>query len=383
MSSKKCIAQFAVPLNELQLRHSFHTNEKFHSFTEPDSGIDIRFKIHIHSVDLLRTQITAVEDDEKLMAIQDLTEMAKNGDSHLHSYLMDEQILLALLDLTTHWLHDAFFPIEIAGAIPQLWRVIIRSPNHQCIQYFNLSDGKDSDFFEYFVDSMTRGAATREGAHAVSSSASPSNSFGTLRTASNAAISSQIFFNRERKLQMIQLFSAFSRKSVPSAFLYALVNQVSRLVVIVSKYLCSVDSKSSTPRAAQEEFMAELLNQSIFCASNLVRAPHSLLLPTLASLLEVHETLSQIVLIRVLNVLKELPAPVSTATISNCNLLTILDTLTEHADVAIRKLANYNWSKYMMFLTSKPSALHTNSTAQKQLTQALASLELSNSAVSS
>jgi len=476
VTSKKCVAQFSVPLNESQLRHSLRPNESALSFTEPDSGIIIRIKMHIHSVPMLRAQLLAIEDDERLMAIQDLIEMAKCGDGRLHTYLMDEPLLVALLALTTHWIHDALFPIDLGAALPQLWRAIIRSSYHQCIQYFNLSDGSDSDFFEFFVDSIAGTSASptapwsggslssssssssltpsssssatsavksprdsspksarsspappapllhpsSSSSHTSSSSSStntatsttvalasqtssspapgeapsisvsiipspsPSPFSSSSRTTPHSSPSSPIFFNRDRKLQMIQLFSAFGRKSVPSSFRYSMVSQVSRLVEIVSRYLCTSDNKSSTPRAAQEEFMAELLNQSIFCSQNLARAPHTLLFPTLASLLNAHKSISTIVLTRVLNVLKEMPPPSSVAVISNCNLLSYLDALTgEHVDLAIQKLANHNWSKFMLYLTSKPAARHNNTATSRELTMAINSLDQSASVNSS
>jgi hypothetical protein len=351
INTKKTATEFMLPLADMQLRHSLYEKAKPHSFTAPECGITMTFKAHICGSQLLINQLLAQEDDEKLMAIQDLIEMAKTSNPTLHTYLMDERLLQALLDLTRHWLHDAMFPIELAALIPELWQRIIRSPFYQCIQFFSLETGQDCDFFEYFVDAMIGVPVppTSKTPPSSSSSSSPSPN-------SNQAPTSPIFFNRERKLTMFGLFLVFARKSVPHSFRYSLLLQVSRLVEVVAKYLTDADMKSSSPKAAQEEFLAELLTAQIFAIS---RAPHATLLPVLTNLLQEFDRISETVLIRALEVLKVLPPPTTSTTISNCNLLTNLDTLTEHDNETISKLATYNWSKYMMFLTSsKPSQHH-------------------------
>jgi hypothetical protein len=375
INAKKPCAQFMIPLMDMELRHSLRATEKLHSFTEPDSGIVVTFKAYINGPSLLRDQLLAKEDDEKLMAIQDLLEMAKKSDSQLHTYLMDEKLLLALLDLTLHWLHDAMFSIELAALIPQTWRAILNSPFHQCVQYFSLDNESDCDFFEYFVDSMFGNSAITPTPTNLGLAKSPSTSVLSPRDGSR--LSSPIFFNRERKLQMINIFTVFLRKSVPHSFRASLVTQVSRLIALVGKYLTATELKSSSPKAAQEEFLIDLLNATIFSSANLSRAPHALLLPTFAALLNDHSKISTPLVVRILLVLKELPAPTSNAIISDCNLVSILDSLTEHENVTVAKYATYNWSKYMMFLTTKPTTVNG-----KQVPVTI-SLDLSESCVTS
>lgn len=154
VGSKKPLAQFTIHLADLQLRHTWFSSRNAFSFTEHDSGVTMTFKAHLESASMLWQQLVAMEDDEKLMACQDLLEMAKNGSGQLHTYLMDDLLILALLDLTRHWLHDAMITIDIATLLPQLWRAIINSPQHACVQYFTLEDGSVCDFFEYFIDSL-------------------------------------------------------------------------------------------------------------------------------------------------------------------------------------------------------------------------------------
>jgi hypothetical protein len=477
LASKKPIAIFSVPLMDLQLRHSLKPSEKAHEFTEPDSQIKISFKVHLNSIALMRNQLLAVEDDERLMAMQDLYEMASRSQSQLHAYLMDEGLLLALLDITTHWLHDAMFSIELAAILPKLWKKIVSGPLNQCVQYFTRKDGVDCDFFEYFVDSMLafiqqQQSATSSGRNSPaprsgsvspdprasptsnvpkSSSSTPPGSLelepqshhGSVRTgvtspqkhraqystfgggaftfqlASSGGItpmtsgpSSSIFFNRERKLQMIHIFNQFLLKSIPTPFRNSLIAQLSKMLVVVARYITSPDAKSSTPRAAQEEFLCEILHPSTWTSSNLTRAPHHLIVPAVADILCNSEKIGLHLLIRTLHVLKELPPPTApsraslslshaasssltyprslnvgdqttvvsvpnaTALYAEHNLVALLDSLSEHPNQTVQKLANHNWSKCLMVMTGSKFTDASTSTN-------LLSLDLSESCVTS
>lgn len=365
-SAKKPLAQFTIRLADLQLRHTWYMAENAFSFTEPDSGIVMTFKAHLESATMMWQQLVAMEDDEKLMAVQDLLEMSRNGSGQLHTYLMDDNLLLSLMDLTRHWLHDAMFNIEIATLVPQIWRAIINSPHHQCVEYLTLEDGSVSDFFEYFMDSLLGKAVPtaaelakeRISSGKVDSSSTSTSSTGPLST---PPITSPIFFNRERKLQLIQLFVLFLRKAVPSPFRASFIQQSARLVAVVAKYVTADEVKSSSPKSAQEDFLVELLSPETYTASNFGRSPpHATLLPVLANILANHRKVSTQLLLRVLNVLKELPAPTQLEIVSNCNLVSALDGLTEHDDRSVAKLADFNWSKYMLVLTSKAAVSHAN-----------------------
>lgn len=134
------------------------------------------------------------------------------------------------------------------------------------------------------------------------------------------------------------------------------------------------DLKSSSPKTAQEDFLVALLNPQFFSFPG--NAPHGLLLPMLTKLLEGYEKLGQNVVKGVLEVLKSLPAPTSSAPVSNCSLLSQLDILTENDDKTIAALATYNWSKYMMFLTSSTPSQKLH---QKGKTSFFTSRELSES----
>ena len=382
VNSKKPAVELLVPLTDMQLRHSINEASKPFSFTAPDGGVSLSFKAHLSSASMLLNQLRAMEDDEKLMAIQDLLDMSKQANPQLHSYLMDERLLQALLELTTCWLHDALFHIEMAALIPELWKSIIRSPFYQCVQYFTLDNGVDCDFFEYFTESMLgRVWSTSEIPESTlgrmwSTTPRPSTSSSSGRSSPNTVEgnTSSIFYNRERKVQMIHIFAAFARKSVPHGFRHSLMSQVGRLIELVSRYLMESDLKSSSPKAAQEDFLVELLNPQFFSFPG--NAPHALLLPLLTKLLEGYEKLGQTAIKGVLEVLKTLPAPTSSATVSNCSLLSQLDILTENEDKTIATLATYNWSKYMMFLTSSTPSQKVH---QKGKTSFFTSLELSES----
>lgn len=385
VGAKKALAQFTIRLADLQLRHTWYSSQSAFSFTESDSGVVISFKAHLESANMMWQQLIALEDDEKLLAVQDLLEMARNGSGQLHTYLMDDQLLLSLLDLTRHWLHDAMFYIDIATLVPQLWRAIINSPHHPCIQYLTLDDGSVCDFFEYFVDSLlgttiyigspavssavehSRGKSPSSDSSSSASSTGPSpnpaapSSASSTGPLSSPPVTSPIFFNRERKLQLIHLFVLFLRKAVPSSFRSSFIQQSARLVTAVAKYVVADEVKSSTPKAAQEEFLAEILSPETYSTTNFGRSPpHATLLPVFSNILTNHRNVSIQLLLRVLNVLKVLPAPTQLEIVSNCNLVPALDGLTEHADHNVAKLADFNWSKYMLVLTSKAAVAHAN-----------------------
>lgn len=385
VGGKKPLAQFTIHLADLQLRHTWFSSQNPFTFTEPDSGIVISFKAHLESASMMWQQLVALEDDEKLMAVQDLLEMARNGSGQLHTYLMDDNLILALLDLTRHWLHDALFFIDLANLLPQIWRAIINSPQHECVQYFTLEDGSVCDFFEYFIasilgsspNSSSNDAPSRIGSSKgrCDSSSTSAGSTGPLPS----PITSPIFFNRERKLQIIQLFTLFLRKAVPATFRSSFITQISRLVAVVAKYVTADELKSSSPKSAQEEFLIELLSPETFTTMNFGRSPpNAILLPVFSDILAHHSNVSTNVLLRVLNVLKDLPAPQQVEIVSNCNLVSALDGLNDHDDRSVAKLANYNWSKYMLVLTSKAAGAHANTHSKKLL-----ALDLSESCVTS
>lgn len=340
---KKPLATFTISMSNLPLRHAWFSGQKNFSFADESEGCVMSFKAHLESTSMMWRQLTALEDDEKLMAVQDLINMIKNGSGRIHAYLMDEQVLLALLDLTRHWIHDAMFFIDLATLIPKLWRAIIASPQHACVQYFALDNTTVCDFFEYFVDSLLGMPAK-----------SKTNS-SSISSPSNAPLRSPIFFNRERKLQLIQICELFLAKDVSLSFRASFISQTARLVQVVASYvISSSELKSSTPKSAQEEFLAVLLSPETYVVSNFGRTPpHALLIPVFASLLNNHNTLPCYLLIRILSALKELPAPKSLEIVLNANLVSALDALTTHDDKTIEKLAKYNWSKYMLVLTSQ------------------------------
>lgn len=346
------VAQFSLPLMDLQLRHALPANAKPESFTDPSSGIQLSFKVHLSSLAMMRNQLLTEEDTERLAAMEDLAELAKKGDGQLHSYLMDEPLLHVLLEVTQRWLHDALCPVDIAAAVPAMWKAIINSPLQQCVQYFSLTDGSDSDFFEYFVTAMLAPNSLPKNVPAPSSSPTQSPSFPAPRGASpGPSASSTLFFNRERKIQMIGLFAMFLKKSIPTSFRSSLVTQMCKMVVAVTKYISASVQKGTAPKAEHEAFLLEVLSPSIFVAGNLTKIQHSVILPPFVQLLTAHEKISMKLLIRVLVVIGELPKAPSNAIYTETNLIAALDDLAEHPEPKVQKLASYNWSKCMLTLT--------------------------------